>query len=211
MGQSVMSERGTDIFDKLHEYSLDLKRRRVFLFGPIHPSWDFADECQIGYTDFVVRNLLWLDCTAGPIELWINTYGGSLDEMWAIYDAMKIARNPVHTIAIGSVCSAGCLLLAGGTGTRYSTPFCNFMWHGGTDTASGLVPQEFQDRAAWTERDRKRWVEEMARHTKPVGCRSQKERAKFWDHHTRAKELWFDAPLMKKNGIIDEIWTGEEE
>ena len=49
-----------------------------------------------------------------PIHLVISTYGGSVDEMFSLYDTSKFLPCPVHTIALGKVMSAGVLLLASG-------------------------------------------------------------------------------------------------
>jgi ATP-dependent Clp protease protease subunit len=49
-----------------------------------------------------------------PIHLIISTYGGAVDEMFMLYDAIKFIPCPVHTVALGKVMSAGVLLLASG-------------------------------------------------------------------------------------------------
>ena len=48
------------------------------------------------------------------IRLVISTYGGSVHEMFALYDMIKYIKCPVRTIALGKVMSAGVLLLASG-------------------------------------------------------------------------------------------------
>lgn len=197
-----------DLLDHLHMHGIDFRSRRVFLYSPVYTS---LEDWTPGDADFVVRNLLFLDRTQGDIELWINTPGGSVDEMWAIYDAMRVADNAIHAVAFGNVSSAGCLLLAGATGTRYATPFCSFMWHGGSEGALWISPHEFQDRAAWYKREFERWIDAMARHTKPPGCRSLESRRDFWREHARARELWLDAEGMRRHGIVDSIWGEEEE
>lgn len=63
----------------------------------------------------VVAQLLHLaGVSAEPINLVISTYGGSVDEMFMLYDTIKFLPCPVHTIALGKVMSAGVLLLASG-------------------------------------------------------------------------------------------------
>ena len=47
-----------------------------------------------------------------PIYLVISTYGGSVDEMFSLYDTMKFLPCPVYTIGLGKVMSAGVLLLS---------------------------------------------------------------------------------------------------
>ena len=49
-----------------------------------------------------------------PIHLVMSTYGGSVDEMFSLYDTIKFLPCPVHTVALGKVMSAGVLLLASG-------------------------------------------------------------------------------------------------
>src|SRR5271166_4169287 len=49
-----------------------------------------------------------------PIHLILSTYGGSIDEMFSLYDTIKFLPCPVHTVALGKVMSAGVLLLAAG-------------------------------------------------------------------------------------------------
>jgi ATP-dependent protease ClpP protease subunit len=52
-----------------------------------------------------------------PVEFYINTYGGSADDMFAMYDVMQVVmeETEIHTIGVGKVMSAGTLLLAAGT------------------------------------------------------------------------------------------------
>ena len=72
-----------------------------------------------------------------PIHLVISTYGGSVDEMFTLYDTIKFLPCPVHTIALGKVMSAGVLLLASGNkGNRMIGRSARIMVHpvsGGSD------------------------------------------------------------------------------
>jgi len=53
-----------------------------------------------------------------PIYIVISTYGGSVDEMFSLYDAIKFVNAPVYTIGIGKIMSAGVLLLTSGEKTK---------------------------------------------------------------------------------------------
>ncbi len=67
-----------------------------------------------------------------PIEMLISTHGGSADDMFAIYDAMRYIRETVdiETFGLGKVMSAGTLLLAAGTkGKRKIGKHCRVMIH----------------------------------------------------------------------------------
>ena len=70
--------------------------------------------------------------TIRPIEVIISTNGGNADDMFAIYDAMRMCREEVEieTLGIGKVMSAGVLLLAAGTkGKRRIGKHCRIMIH----------------------------------------------------------------------------------
>ena len=64
------------------------------------------------------------------IIVYIDTYGGYVDSMFTIYDAMQAIHPPVVTIGLGKVMSAGCLLLSGGTrGRRFISKHARTMLH----------------------------------------------------------------------------------
>ncbi len=67
-----------------------------------------------------------------PIEFMLNTPGGNADEMFALYDVMRLYRDkcPINTFGVGKVMSAGVLLLAAGTkGQRRIGKHCRVMIH----------------------------------------------------------------------------------
>jgi len=75
-----------------------------------------------------------------PIKFYISTYGGSADEMFALYDMMTILKSKceIHTIGLGKVMSAGTLLLASGTkGKRKIGRHCRVMIHAVAAGSSG--------------------------------------------------------------------------
>lgn len=67
-----------------------------------------------------------------PIDFYLSTYGGSADDMFALYDVMRSVRqnSEIHTLGLGKVMSAGVLLLAAGTkGRRRIAKNCRVMIH----------------------------------------------------------------------------------
>ncbi len=67
-----------------------------------------------------------------PIKFYLSTYGGSADDMFALYDMMRDIQHetPIHTHGLGKVMSAGVLLLAAGTkGGRSIGKNCRVMIH----------------------------------------------------------------------------------
>ena len=66
------------------------------------------------------------------IEFYLSTYGGSADDMFALYDMMKHIQKEtdISVIGMGKVMSAGVLILAGGThGKRKIGRNCRVMLH----------------------------------------------------------------------------------
>ena len=66
------------------------------------------------------------------IDFYLSTYGGSADDMFALYDTMRLIRqdSEIHTLGLGKVMSAGVLLLAAGTkGKRRIAKNCRIMIH----------------------------------------------------------------------------------
>jgi ATP-dependent Clp protease, protease subunit len=78
-----------------------------------------------------------------PVEFYINTYGGSADDMFALYDVMQtiMEDTEIHTIGVGKVMSAGTLLLAAGTkGKRKIGKNCRVMIHNVAAGNFGILP-----------------------------------------------------------------------
>lgn len=63
-----------------------------------------------------------------PIELYINTSGGSLSASLSFYDFIRSCPSPVHASATGSVMSAGMIMLLA-CDRRSASPNTRFMDH----------------------------------------------------------------------------------
>ena len=77
------------------------------------------------------------------IEFYLSTYGGSADDMFALYDMMKIVEEDtdIVTIGMGKVMSAGVLILAAGTkGKRRIGRNCRVMIHSVIAGNHGSLP-----------------------------------------------------------------------
>lgn len=205
-----MSGRDSTVFEYIHEYGCDIRERRVFN----HYAMESSEEVGEVGIEYVSKNILYLDKTVGPIQLWINNEGGWLHEMWAVIDIITSCKNEVITVAYGNVSSAACLLLASGTGTRYAMPHASFMWHAGTtDVDSSMHWPDARDRMKREMDERSVWIDAMSRVTAPVDEKGRKiktlrGRYSFWDDHADGGgELWMDSKQMVRNGVVDEIWT----
>ncbi|KAL2356250.1 putative Clp protease [Cryomyces antarcticus] len=105
-----------DIFSRL------LKERIVCLNGEVDETVSAS----------IVAQLLFLeaDNPSKPINLYINSPGGSVTAGLAIYDTMSYIRSPVTTICVGQAASMGSLLLCGGSpGQRFCLPHSSIMVH----------------------------------------------------------------------------------
>jgi ATP-dependent Clp protease, protease subunit len=101
-------------FKKLYD------RRVLYLRGPIEDTK--ADE--------IVAQLLALaEDSAEDITMYINSPGGVISGMFAMYDVMHMIPAKVNTVCVGMAASAGAFLLATGTGTRSATPNARIMIH----------------------------------------------------------------------------------
>ncbi|WP_435971308.1 ClpP family protease [Streptomyces sp. Qhu_M48] len=99
----------------LDPYSKLLESRIVFLGAPI-------DETS---ANDVIAQLLHLDHAAPDrdIALYLNSPGGSVDAMTAIYDTMRSLHCDVGTTCLGQAASTAAVLLAAGTpGKRMMLP-----------------------------------------------------------------------------------------
>ncbi len=101
-------------FRKLYE------NRTLYLRGPIEDTK--ADE--------IVAQLLALGADSDEdITMYINSPGGVISGMFAMYDVMNMIEAKVNTVCVGMAASAGAFLLATGTGTRSATPNARIMIH----------------------------------------------------------------------------------
>jgi len=123
------SSRGERAYDI---YSLLLKERIIFLGTPINDQ----------VANLIVAQLLYLnaDDPNQPINMYINSPGGSIYAGLAIYDAMQMIPAPVATWAIGVTASMGTVLLAAGAkGKRYALPHATIHMHPASSGAQGYT------------------------------------------------------------------------
>lgn len=115
---------GRRAFDKLFE------RRILFLKGPL----------QDDNADALVAQMLALDEESDDeITLYVNSPGGIITGMFALYDTMSLLRSKVNTRCVGLAASAGAFLLATGTGTRSATANARIMIHQPLGGAQGTA------------------------------------------------------------------------
>jgi ATP-dependent Clp protease protease subunit len=130
-------EQGQNGQEKVYDvFSRMLKDRIIFITNSI--DMDMANE--------VVAQLLFLesDSPEKDICIYINTPGGRIDAMYAIYDTMMYIKPEIITVGFGEVMSAGTFLIAAGTkGRRYALPNTQFMIHEMSSGTEGKAHEMF--------------------------------------------------------------------
>lgn len=120
-------ERVTDVFSWL------LSERVVYL----------GTEIDDGVSNVVVAQLLHLESADpdAPIDLYLNSPGGSTSAMLAIYDAMQYIRPEVSTTCVGQAAGPAAVLLAGGApGRRGVLPHARVLLHQPSTQGRGTIP-----------------------------------------------------------------------
>ncbi|RFU86027.1 ATP-dependent Clp protease proteolytic subunit [Streptomyces triticagri] len=98
--RTPQGERSYDVFSRL------LSERIIFL----------GTEIDDGVANVVIAQLLHLE-SASPdteIAIYLNSPGGSVTSLMAIYDTMTFVRAPISTFCVGQAASTAAVLLAGG-------------------------------------------------------------------------------------------------
>jgi ATP-dependent Clp protease, protease subunit len=109
-------EKGYDLYSKL------LKENIIFVGTPIND--DVANV--------ICAQLLHLESESPDkdINLYINSPGGSITSLFAIYDTMQYIKPNIYTICFGQAASAAAVLLAAGNpGKRLALPHARILLH----------------------------------------------------------------------------------
>jgi ATP-dependent Clp protease protease subunit len=149
--QTNRGERSFDLYSRL------LKEHIIFLGTPIDDT----------IANLVCAQLLHLE-SENPdkdINIYINSPGGDINALFAIYDTMQYIKPDITTICFGQAASAAAVLLAAGTkGKRLALPHARILLHqpwgqaGGQATDIELVAKEIM-------RLKKQLEDIMAAHT----------------------------------------------
>ena len=114
--QTSRGERAYDLYSRL------LKDNIIFLGTPIDDT----------IANLVCAQLLHLE-SENPdkdINIYINSPGGDITALFAIYDTMQFIKNDIATICLGQAASAAAVLLAAGTkGKRLALPHSRVLLH----------------------------------------------------------------------------------
>ena len=185
--QTSRGERFFDIYSRL------LNERIIFLGTPIDDA----------IANLLMAQLIHLESEEPDkdISLYINSPGGEITALMAIYDTMQYIKPDVQTICIGQAASAAAVLLAAGTrGKRYALPHARIHIHQPPGGASGQAV-DIEIQAKEITRMRELLDQILAHHTgqpvEKVGADTDRD---FIMGATEAREY----------GIVDEILTNRD-
>ncbi|MEU2184469.1 ATP-dependent Clp protease proteolytic subunit [Streptomyces thermolilacinus] len=153
----------------------------------------------------VVAQLVHLEYAAPDqdIALYINSPGGEVDAMTAIYDAMQLISCDVATTCVGQAVSTAAVLLAAGTpGKRAALPGARVQLRQ-PQLAEPLrgQPTDLDLQARELTRQHEMLVGLLARHT----GRDREQVAADLD-----RDLFLDAPGAREHGLVDHVLRTRE-
>ncbi len=114
--QTNRGEKSYDLFSRMLEENI------IFLGTPIDDYVANAVCAQMLYLEYKNADR--------DINLYINSPGGEITALFAIYDTMKFVKNDISTFCYGQAASAAAVILAGGTaGKRFTLPHARILIH----------------------------------------------------------------------------------
>jgi ATP-dependent Clp protease protease subunit len=185
--QTSRGERYFDIYSRL------LKDRIIFLGTPIDDN----------IANVVMAQMLHLESEDPDkdIFLYINSPGGSITSLFAVYDTMQYIKPDVNTVCMGMAASAAAVILAGGAeGKRFALPHARVMLHQPHGGAQGQASDiEIQARLIVQMREQLNQI--LADH-------SGQDLEKIT--HDTERDYWMMAEEAKEYGVIDGVLTRRE-
>jgi len=180
--QTPRGERTVDVYSRL------LAERIVYL----------GTEIDDGVANTLIAQLIHLESESAelPINLYVNSPGGSVTAMLAVYDTMQYVSAPVATTCVGQAASSAAVLLAGGArGQRAMLPRARVVLHQPAAEGRGTVPDLILE-AEEMDRVRSMLEELLARDT---GRSTEQVRA------DTERDLVLTAEAALAYGIVDRV------
>ncbi len=180
--QTNRGERAFDIYSRL------LKDRIVFLGTPIDDT----------VANLIMAQLLHLESEDADkdINLYINSPGGEITGLFAIYDTMQFIKPEIATYCMGQAASAAAVLLAAGTkGKRHSLPHARILIHQPYSGAGGQA-SDIEIQAKEIMRMRELLEHVLAHHTGQTMEKIRKD---------TDRDFIMNADEAKEYGIVDEV------
>jgi ATP-dependent Clp protease, protease subunit len=183
IGHGASGERAFDIYSRL------LAERVVFLGG------ELTDELA----NVVIAQMLFLEAESPDrdVSLYVNSPGGDVTALFAIYDTMQAVRPDVATWCIGQAASGAAVLLASGAaGKRHALPTARILLHqpwGSTGQGQSI---DIKIRAEEMVRQRRLMEDILVRHTGQTAERV---------HEDLDRDFILDPEAAKAYGVVDHV------
>src|SRR5881397_3648523 len=180
--QTNRGERSFDIYSRL------LKERIVFL----------GTEVDDTVANLIMAQLIHLEAEdpSKDISIYINSPGGSITALFAIYDTMQHVKPDISTLCMGQAASAAAVLLGAGTkGKRYALPHSRILIHQPHGQAGGQAV-DIEIQAKEILRYRALVDEVLAQHTGQPLDKVKRD---------TDRDFIMTAEQGKEYGIIDEV------
>ena len=186
--QTSRGERASDLYSRM------LKDNIIFLQTPV--------DDQIA--SLICAQLIHLE-SENPdkdISIYINSPGGDITALFAIYDTMQFIKNDIATICLGQAASAAAVLLAAGTkGKRLALPHSRVLLHQPSGQVGYGQVTDLELAAAEIQRMREILEQILAKHTgQPI------ERI----HTDTDRDFVMEANEALEYGIIDTVISSRE-
>jgi ATP-dependent Clp protease protease subunit len=179
---------------EMNPYNKLFEERIVFVGAPVDDT--LAND--------VIAQLIALEGmdTDRTISLYINSPGGSLTAMTAIYDTMQFVKPEIETTCIGQAASAAAVLLAAGSpGKRAALPHSRIVIHQPSTEGGYGQTSDMEIQAKEIIRQREELEEILARHS---GRAVEQVRADI------ERDRFLTATEAREYGLIDEIITSRK-
>jgi ATP-dependent Clp protease, protease subunit len=181
--QTNRGERSFDIYSRL------LKDRIIFLGTPIDDN----------VANLVTAQLIFCESEDPDRDIWlyINSPGGSITALLAIYDTMQFIKPHVATLCIGQAASAAAVLLAAGEkGKRFALPNSRVLIHQPEVGGLGGQAVDIDIHAKEILRTRDKLNELLVKHTGQSLDRIKQD---------TERDYFMSAVESKEYGLIDEV------
>lgn len=121
-----------------------------------------------------------------PIKIFINSYGGYVNDMWALVDIMLNSKTPIHTYSTSHADSCGFLIFIAGT-KRFITKHTKMCCHQFSSGARGTY-QDIKEQVEDLDRLWRDFEEYICTQTKITRARLQEVREKKLDWYIYSEE-----------------------
>jgi len=183
---------------------LDSKSRTLLVYGEVDEESSRGAVAGLYYYRDIGATEALKDSNAEisnlPIDFIVSTEGGSVTDMFAVYDCMREVKKScdIHTFGVGKVMSAGILLLAGGTkGKRKVGRNCRLMLHAVSGGHYGSLKElEVDIREV-------RWYQ--TQFAKALATETNMTEKKIKALFRKKTDTYFDANQALDWGIVDEV------